>query len=219
MNRKIRYKRLILFLVFVLIFVFILIKLFSLKITNIYIQGNVFLSDQEVIEIADLQDYPRALFTFSGYLESKIKKNDFIKSVNVRKKWFTSVYINVVENKPLFFDEINKKTVLSNGIMVSNLYNVPSLINNVKSDIYDEFLLNLSRIDSNVYENISDIEYCPNDVDAKRFLFYMNDGNYVYVNLDKFVSVNKYYDMVVNFNNHKGILYLDSGEYFKILDN
>ena len=47
----------------------------------------------------------------------------------------------------------------------------------------------------------------------------MNDGNYVYINLDKFESINRYSEMVTMFDNHKGILYLDSGEYFKILDN
>ena len=77
----------------------------------------------------------------------------------------------------------------------------------------------LSKIDINVFDIISEIQYVPNSVDNKLFLFTMNDGNYIYVNLEKFESVNKYFDMVVNFNNHKGILYLDSGEYFKILDN
>ena len=74
-------------------------------------------------------------------------------------------------------------------------------------------------INYDVFNNISEIEYTPNSVDSKLFLFTMNDGNYIYVNLDRFESVNKYFDMIVNFNNHKGILYLDSGEYFKILEN
>ena len=89
-----------------------------------------------------------------------------------------------------------------------------------KSLLGDSSILSyLSKIDYSVYNCISEIEYSPNSVDNKLFLFTMNDGNYIYVNLDRFESVNKYFDMITNFNNHKGILYLDSGEYFKILDN
>ena len=43
----------------------------------------------------------------------------------------------------------------------------------------------------------------------------MNDGNYVYITLRKFSNLNKYVDMLKTFQGKKGILHLDSGEYFK----
>ena len=61
---------------------------------------------------------------------------------------------------------------------------------------------------------MSEIEYKPNDVDQERFLIFMNDGNYVYINIKKFQNLNKYLDMLKSFDDKKGILYLDSGEYF-----
>ena len=42
----------------------------------------------------------------------------------------------------------------------------------------------------------------------------MSDGNYVYLTLNKFMKINNYLEIVKTFNNNKGILYLDSGEYF-----
>ena len=45
----------------------------------------------------------------------------------------------------------------------------------------------------------------------------MNDGNYVYLTLDRFNNVNSYIDIIKKFGSKKGILYLDSGEYFKVL--
>jgi len=216
---RIRYKRLIIFIVCVLIFVFFLLELFSIRITNIYVNGNYYLSDQEIIEMGNLQNYPRALFVFSNSLESGIGKNQYVSSVHVNKKGFTKIYIDVVENRPLFYDEKSNKTILKDGSSVSELFNIPTLVNSVDSSIYDSFLNQLSLIDFVVFNNISEIEYSPNEVDNELFLFTMNDGNYIYANLDKFVNINKYFDMIVNFNNHKGILYLDSGEYFKILDN
>ena len=65
---------------------------------------------------------------------------------------------------------------------------------------------------------MSEIEYSPNDVDEERFFILMNDGNYVYLTLNKFLSINKYTDMIKSFENKKGILYLDSGEYFDMFD-
>ena len=219
MTRKIRYKRLIVLFVFVLVFSFFVYKLFSLRITNIYISGNRYLSDQDIIEISSLKNYPRAVFSLSNSIESSIKKSQYVNDVKVKKKGFTRIYIDVSENRPLFFDQIGGKTVLMDGSTVNDLFNVPILVNSVSSDVYSEFLSKLSLIDMLVYDNISEIQYVPNDVDNELFLFFMNDGNYIYVNLDRFESVNRYFDMVINFNNHKGILYLDSGEYFKILDN
>ena len=219
MTRKIRYKRLIILIV-ILAFIFLIcFKLFTLRITNIFIDGNLYLSDQEIIESANLSNYPRAIFTFSNSIKSDIVKNKFIKSADVHKKGLTRVYISVVENKPLLFDQVSNKTILSDGTSVDEKFNVPVLVNNVDSSIYDSFLEQFSLIDMDVFNSISEVEYTPNSVDDKLFLFSMNDGNYISVNLDKFLSVNKYFDMVVNFNNHRGILYLDSGEYFKILEN
>ena len=105
------------------------------------------------------------------------------------------------------------------GSSSDGMFNVPILVHSVSDEIYSDFLYELSLIDINVFNTISEIEYTPNSVDHKLFLITMNDGNYISVNLNRFSSISKYFDMVVNFNNHKGILYLDSGEYFKILDN
>ena len=215
---KIIYKKLIIFLLFVLFLLLVFLKLISLKISNIYIEGNSFLSDQDIIESAGLQNYPNAFFTFSKKIESKLLKNNYISKVDVHKK-FTKIYISIVENRPILYNDVNGNTVLMDGNTVSLRYDVPILTNSVSTNIYDSFLRQLATINSDVYSCISEISYVPNEVDNSLFLFTMNDGNYIYVNIDKFSSVNKYFDMVVNFNNRKGILYLDSGEYFKILDN
>jgi len=44
----------------------------------------------------------------------------------------------------------------------------------------------------------------------------MNDGNSVYLTLEKFNKIDKYLEIIKEFNNKKGILYLDSGEYFEV---
>ena len=218
MTRKIKYKKLLLFLFFVFIIVFCVFKFLTLHIANIYVDGNVYLSDQDIIEIANLEDYPLAFTTFSNFIESKLKSNSKILDASVKKSG-TRINISVVENRPLFYDELTHRVVFSDGSIGDSSFSVPVLTSSVNSSIYSKFLDKLSLINSSVFSFISEISYCPNDVDNELFLFSMNDGNYVYMNLDRFSSIDRYFDMIVNFNGHKGILYLDSGEYFKILDN
>lgn len=216
---RIRYKRLIVFLI-ILIFIIILsiFLIFNLRVTNIYVSGNNYLSDQDIIELAGIENYPSAFFLFSNNIESKIKSSSYITDATVKRS-FTKFYISVVENRPLFYDSINHRTVLSDGSYTSDKFNVPILKTIIDDSVYKDFLESFVLIDSTVFNSISEISYAPKDVDNKLFLFTMIDGNYIYANTYKFSSMNKYFDMVSKFNNHKGILYLDSGEYFKILDN
>ena len=216
---KIRYKRLFLFLIILSIIVFMVLYFINLRIKNIYVSGNYYFSDQDIIEFSKIQNYPRTLFNNSFDIKRRLSSNVYIESAKVKKEFLTKVYIEVVENRPLFYSELRKKVVLKDGTMVDDYFNVPLLTSDVSKDVYDEFLRKLSLIDLAVFDNISEIAYTPRDVDKELFLFTMNDGNYISVNLNRFDSVNRYYDMVTKFNNHKGILYLDSGEYFKILDN
>ena len=63
---------------------------------------------------------------------------------------------------------------------------------------------------------ISEIEYSKTSYDDKRFLLYMNDGNMVYITVSKAELLNKYVKIIKKVDNKKGILYLDSGNYFEI---
>ncbi len=218
MVRKIRYKRLIAFFAVLIVAIIIILGILNLKVTNIYVTGNEFLTEQEIIELAHLENYPRIITVIGKVIESKIKANPYIESVKV-KKHITTIYINIKENRPLLYDEKNNRTILKNGKYTNDHFSTPILTTSVNEEIKNQFLEKLSLIELPVFNVISEIKYAPNDVDDKLFLFTMNDGNYVYINLEKFENINKYFDMVVKFNNHKGILYLDSGEYFKIYDN
>ena len=216
---KIRYKRLFLFLIILSVVALLSLYFINLRITNIYVSGNYYLSDQDVIEISKIQDYPRTFFNNSFDIKRRLASSNYIESAKIKKKFLTQVYIEVVENRPLFYSDLKKKVVLKDGSLVDDYFNVPILTTDVSDEIYDVFLKKLSLIDLSVFDNISEISYVPRDVDNELFLFTMNDGNYISVNLNRFDSINRYFDMVTKFNNHKGILYLDSGEYFKILEN
>lgn len=190
-----------------------------MPIKNIYIYNNQLLTDQEIIEIAKLDKYPSTLKNFSFLIKSRLESNQYIKQVQVSKKNFVEVHIKVEENYPIFINRISNKTVLLDGREVGETFAVPTLINIVPDTKYNLLIDKMRLVDRDILFRISEIEYSPNEVEGNRFLLYMNDGNYVYITLDKFSNINSYVDIIKNFENKKGILYLDYGNHFTIIDN
>lgn len=218
-KRKLKIGAILIFLILISCLMTIIFGILSKPITNIYISGNSYLSDQDIIEIANLQNYPSALKNMSIVIKKRLKDNILIKDASVRKKWFTKVYIEVTENRPLFFNSTINQTVLLDGSSISDKMECATLINYVPDTIYSSFISAMKEVNDDILQRTSEIIYDPNDVDEGRFLFIMDDGNYVYLTLNKFKSINNYINIIKKFESKKGILYLDSGEYFKILDN
>ena len=142
-----------------------------------------------------------------------------IKSADVKKNGLFSVTITVEENRPLFYDINKNKVILLDGQTTDGNYVVPTLINYTPDKLYKKLQKKLAELDTEILSRISEIEYNPNEVDQSRFLLSMTDGNYVYLSLNQFQKINSYLDIMKTFQNKKGILYLDSGEYFRILEN
>ena len=217
-KRKIRYDRIIIFLIILIIIFSFFSYFFNLKITNIYILNNNILSDQEIIEFAELSDYPSTFQNLSFQIENRIKNNIYVKDVNVKKKWFTQVYIDITENRPLFYYEYNKKTILSDKRETTDLHAVPTVINYITDSYYDKFIEEMNKLDESILSRISEIKFYPNEVDDNRFLLTMSDGNYVYVNISTFNKLNKYITILESLPKENGILYLDYGNNFEIIN-
>lgn len=191
----------------------------SRKITNIYVSNNEYYSDQSIIELAKISDYPSVISNLPMTIKKRLEKNTLILSAKVSLKSFSKIYIKIEENYPLFYNSLTDKTILFDGSEVLDYLSSATLINYVPDTIYDSFVQSMKKVNKEVLKRISEIKYDPNDVDEERFLLMMSDGNYVYITLSKIESINNYVNIIKNFDSKKGILYLDSGEYFKILDN
>ena len=199
----------------------IIYYLLSLPIANIYIKGNNYLTDQEIIEQAKIENYPSFIETTKYRIKKRLLNNDYISEVNVKKKFFNTIVITVKEYNILFRKDENKNIVLENGTELNdnNKYSVPILLNYVPDTKYKSFLKHMNRINESVKSEISEIRYYPNEQDDDRFLLHMNDGNLVYLTLTKFSQINYYDDVLDQLEGKKGILYLDSGNHFKVMEN
>ncbi len=215
-KRKLKKKKLLKFVITVILILLGISFLTDVKINNVVVKGNILYSDYEIIEKAGLSNYPSSLKTLSNGIRKKLLKDPYIEKVKVYKKGLKKVVIDVSENLPLFYYLPIEKTILTDKSEVNDNFPVPTVINYVPDKIYEMLLNEIASLNYDIVKRISEIKYDPNEVDDERFLLTMNDGNYVYLTLERFDKVDKYLEIIKSFDNKKGILYLDSGEYFEV---
>ena len=217
---KIKFIPIIITLLLIIVVGFITYNLLLLPIKNIYIKGNNYLSDQEIIEIAKIEDYPSFFKTTKYRIKKRLLKNPYIKKVNIKKYIFNTIEITIEEKNILCRKDENKLVILEDGSEINdNLnYNVPLLLNYIPDTKYKSFLKHMNKVNESIKSEISEIRYYPNEQDDDRFLLHMNDGNIVYLTLTKFNQINYYESALDQLEGKKGILYLDSGNHFKIME-
>ncbi len=191
----------------------------KLPIKNIYIIGNNIVPESDILDLSGIKNYPSFIDTSSSKIIKNIKTNEYIKDVKVEKKIWGKIYIYVEEKKILC--SYNDKLLLGDSTLVDNTYNIysyPTLISDI-TELFDKFVNKFSKVDSKILFEISEIEYTPNEVDNERFSLMMDDGNLVYITLNRITKINKYNSIYSSMEGKKGIVYLDSGDYVEIKEN
>lgn len=216
-KRKFNFKKFLMFLLILCMLVLFGIYITKKPIKSILVKGTYFLTDEDVIEEANLENYPSFVKTTSLGIKKKLSNLSLVKSVKVSKEFGYRLVIDITEYKVLFKIRSSNEYVLDTGKRVSDLdLFVPILINYVPDEIFSKTIQMFSRVDEDVILKISEIEYSPNNYDKERFILYMNDDNVVYITLNKIKEFNDYNKIKDQLGSHKGVLYLDSGNYFEI---
>lgn len=220
-KRKLKLFNLLLMLVIIGSISFGIYLYIQLPIKNIIIKNTTYLSDDYILELANLKDYPGFYKYSKKKIINNIEKSPYIESVIIKRKFYHILEIDVTEKKPLFYRDSDKKIVFSDRSSISEnndfvIFRIPRLLNYVPNNIYKDFVNNMKNIDDDILGKVSDIFYDPNDIDKERFLLYMDDGNMVYLTLTKFKMINYYNAVLEQLENRKGILYLDNGNHFQI---
>ena len=204
----------------ILALIFLGVELYlNTPIKNITILKTNYLTDEYIMKEAGIEDYPSFWHTSSWSVKKKLKKSPYIKDVKVKKGFYHTITITVSEHEPLFFDSLKNKYVLDNGQAIESDVDllVPRLTNEVPPKTYKKLVTKMKTIKPTILVKVSEISYTPNQYDKDRFLLFMDDDNSVYLTLTKFKKMNYYNDVLAQLEGKKGILYLDSGNHFKIM--
>ena len=199
-KRKIKVKGVLLIFLVLYLFGTGLYFLLTRPIKTIIVLGNKYTAKNEIIETAGLKDYPSFLQVSSFKISKQLRNNKLIKNVIIKKSLFGKIEIRIEEYKPLFINALNNELVLSSGETIpwDNQYlGLPTLINYVPNNIYQDLIAGFAKIEDNIICKISEIEYSPDrseDIvfDEARFLLRMNDHNSVYINTPNITKLNNY---------------------------
>lgn len=215
-KKKLKIKNIFIMLLFLTIIGFGIYFFTLIPVRSIYVNGNTYYTDDEILNMTKLNEKPSFVFTNSYMINEKVKKDKLIKNIEIKKNLALEFIITVNENKVLCFDKSKNKSILSNGDKV-DYYNekYPTLINDIPDEkVYNKFVKKMNKVDDKMLNIISEIKYDPNTIDKERFLVSLSDGNYVYLTLSKFNKINGYYKIYKTLGGKNGILYLDYGNYF-----
>lgn len=212
-KRRVKVIPMMIAIAIITLLIILLIFIISIPTKNIFVIGNKKINDQEIIDIAKLDDYPAFFSVTTFQLKARIKKHPLVKDLVIKRKFFHIFEIKIKEKEILFLNSNNSKYVLSDGLKIDNesAYDSPILINYVSDVVYEQFIEEFALLDENIRLRISEIKYDPSSYDESRFLFIMSDGNYVYINIPNMSSLRYYDDICATLEGKKGILYLDSG--------
>lgn len=219
-RKKLRVFRLLLLLFVIAIISFFVYLYVTTNTQNIIIKGNNYISDEEILQETDLKNYPSFILTMPSKIQKKLAKNQYIKSVKVRRKFYHTFEITIKEYDVLFKNDTLNKYVLDNKQEITSdlEFRVPRLVNYTPDKKYSSLIENMKSVDKSILGKISEISYQPNEFDKDRFLLLMDDGNSVYLTLTKFEMINYYNEVLGQLEGRRGILYLDSGNHFKIME-
>lgn len=223
MTKKVKKKKLNLFKVFLFILILFVIGgsiyyFCQARTKNIIIKGNSYYTDKEIIELSNLEDYPPFITVNVFKIKKNLKKEKLIKDVKVKKKFGFIIEITITEKKVLYQRKSDNLYLLDTGEEINSDYieGIPLLINYYPNTLNEKALASFSKLTKETISKISSIEYSKTSVDDERFLLFMTDGNLVYINLNRMEKLNKYTEIINEFGTKKGILNLDSGNYFEI---
>jgi len=222
-TKRVKVKKLKLSAFFGIVFCVLLIGfsvfiIYNKPIKHIKIIGTNLLSDLEIIEIANIKNYPPIYQISKSGTEKNISSLALVDNVRIRRKLNGILIIEIKENTPLFYNRSANKVILSNGKqtdITSKYLGIPTLVNYTQDTVYEKLIDGLAKIDYTIISLISEIEYFPfksgdTIIDDTRFLLHMNDGNTVHINIINISKLNNYRELFASIEEGAWRIFLDS---------
>lgn len=216
-KRKLNYKNIFILIIIFISLILLINYVIHLPLRNIVIKGSKQIKDYEIIERLGIKEYPSFISVLLNNNKKKLMEDIRINKVDINYGYL-SIEINVVDNNVLYYDQTSKKAVYTDFRTNDEEINGPLLVNYVPDNIIEDFKKAMSTVKVEILSRISEIKYSPDNVDNKRFLLTMNDGNYVYLTIIRWDNINNYLLVVREFPNKRGILYLNAGNTFEVIE-
>lgn len=201
----------------------VLITLFFISdYSNVYhisVTGNVYLTDEDIIKIANISEDSKYLFVIPSLKENNLKNSSYIEDAKVEKLDNRIIKITVNEVKQVAYlseDGLNK-ILLEDGtkllITKDNSYMTTKLplIEGYSNEQLETILRGFKSIDADTINEISEIHRYPFSYDENMMEVIMRDGNFCFVSWTGLEMLDKYYSILSGLDSSLGnvCIYLD----------
>ncbi|HLS61254.1 MAG TPA: cell division protein FtsQ/DivIB [Virgibacillus sp.] len=212
---------------FLLILMIIYLQSPLSDIKTVAIKGNSFLSEEEIIEISDLEEQTNIWIINLKTIESDISKLPVVSSVKVSRKLPRTVEIELTEHKRVGYLSVDKKyhPIIGDGTTLKELEkpvgDAPLLVDFKDKEYLKKMTSELNDLPENILHIISEIHWMPTKDNKDRVYLYMNDGFLVDGTIRDFANKMEVYPAIVSqlSSGNKGIIHIGVGAYFEEFDN
>ena len=214
-KRKRRNRKIIRFLLVVLVLsmsVFYLISDIS-KVRALTVKDNIYYSDQQILEKANLDYDSRYVLTLGIWVNYKLEKDPLIKDAKLKKDLYGGFTITIEEEKVIGYlmNDENQLLIQGQGIYeIENisLKNIPR-IGEFNEEQLDELNQAFKDVDANILTMISEILPHSETYNSDMVMLVMNDGNRVISGYDGISLINQYKKILPQLEGTHVCLFMD----------
>lgn len=211
----------------VLLFLLLYFQSSYSDIQKITVHGAKLVKEDYYIEKSGLQ-IGDSMWGFKVFDIEKKLQEDWVKDVTVKRKWLTTVEIQVKEYRKVayIFEDHHFYPILENGVVykssekIDPTIDAPIFLNFDDEELRKKVLKELAELDDEVLALISQINLNATESDPYSITLFMNDGFEVRAEINTLAEKMKYYPAIVAQienaeENGKGIIDIEVGSYFK----
>ncbi|MBQ0036161.1 MAG: FtsQ-type POTRA domain-containing protein [Firmicutes bacterium] len=187
------------------------------NVFSISVNGNYYLSDDDIISTSELSTSSKYLFVFPSIVEKRILSNPLVEECEVSLLDNNLVSIDIREKKIVgyIFEDSNYQILTIDNDKIELTTDNAYLINKIpliEGFIEDDLILiekQMENLDSDLINEVSEIHYYA-PLKYQYVEVIMRDGNYIFTSPYGLDILNKYYDMESSYGMSK-----DSCFYFE----
>ncbi|MBR2577818.1 MAG: FtsQ-type POTRA domain-containing protein, partial [Erysipelotrichaceae bacterium] len=182
-------------------------------------EGNIYLSDKDIIELSGISEDDKYLLVFPKAKERKLLKSPYIEEATVRLLDDRLIQISVKEVKQVayLYEDGESRILLINGERIKldsdNSYLIEKLplLEGYDKEQISEILRGFKLIEYGTINEISEIHRYPFSYDANMMEVIMRDGNFCFVSWTGLSMLDEYYRIVSGLDPSLGnvCIYLD----------
>lgn len=209
-KRKLKKTGFLIIILLIALLSFGIYNFFNLSLKNIYVVGNDRVNDSYVIDVLLKEDFLIKDIFFKKN-QKELLKNPLINNTKYKYLPLRGLEVEIFEKEIILYERLEDLYITSLGekLKLKEKIDVPILENYIIDVVQKRFYSEFFKVEKDVFKRISEVKYFPTKYDETRFLFVMNDGNHVVVNIVNLKNINYYVDILKEITK-KGTLYLDS---------